>query len=64
MTWAELVAAGANLTVLGALAFTWRTFLLEMRRDRDFWRTMALRGTDLAERATAVAVKKAEDDAA
>lgn len=50
MTWADLVSAGANLTVLGVLAFTWRAFLQELRRDRDFWREMALRGTNLAER--------------
>ena len=55
MTWNELIATGTNLTVLGALVFTWRTFLRELRRDRDFWRTMALRGTHLAERATAAA---------
>lgn len=55
MTWAEIVGAGANITVLGVLAFTWRTFLQELRSDRDFWRAMALRSTDLAEDATRLA---------
>jgi hypothetical protein len=29
-----------------------------MRVDRDFWRDLALRGTELADKATTVAIRK------
>jgi hypothetical protein len=50
------------LVLLGlAVAALWRahtTSDYEMRVDRDFWRDLALRGTELADKATTVAIRK------
>lgn len=48
----DWLGVGINATLLGALVTSWRLFFTELRRDRDYWRTMALRGTALAEKAT------------
>ena len=48
----EWLAPVGNLTLIGALLASWRLFFTEIRNDRDFWRTIALRGTMLAEKAT------------
>lgn len=45
-------AVGGLVTTLAA---TWRFFYVEIRRDRDFWRDMALGTLGISERATKVA---------
>lgn len=52
------VVSGALTTVIGIL---WRMHLKsdeECRTDRDYWRSIALTGVDLADKATTVAVRK------
>lgn len=55
MDWTQIggwTAIGALLTTLAA---TWRFFYVEIRRDRDFWRDMALGSLGVSEKATDVA---------
>jgi small basic protein len=47
----------AIATILGAVATAFLKLYDHMVKDRDFWRDHALRGTDLADRATYVAEK-------
>ena len=34
----------------------------DMRIDRDYWRSLALTGTDLADKATTIAIRKRAND--
>lgn len=50
------------LVLLGlAVGVLWRAHLRDdedMRTDRAYWRDLALKGTELAEKATTVAIRK------
>lgn len=58
----EVYGPAGALVLLGiAVAALWRSHQqqdADVRTDRDFWRDLALRGTELAEQATTVAVRK------
>ena len=51
-------ALGTLATVLTAVA---RFVYLDLRKDRDYWRAIALRSTGVSERATDVAVAASRD---
>lgn len=55
MDWPQIVGGGLVGIMATALLATWRFFFIEMRRDRDFWRDMALGTLGVSEKATDVA---------
>lgn len=55
MDFPQIVGGGLVATLATALIATWRFFFNEMRRDRDFWRDMALGTLGISEKATDVA---------
>jgi hypothetical protein len=52
---------GLVFALLIASAALWRSHLRDdedMRVDRNYWRDLALKGTELADKATTIAVRK------
>lgn len=61
--WQALAAVSTALTTV--IAILWRLHLKtdeECRTERDFWRNLAMRGAELADKATTVAVRKRASD--
>jgi hypothetical protein len=60
------VDPGVVIAVIGALATALTTaaakIYSDLKKDRDYWRTLAMMGTDLADKATTVAVRKSLGD--
>ena len=55
MDWPQLAGGGLVGLMVTALLATWRFFFMEIRRDRDFWRDMALGTLGVTERAVETA---------
>lgn len=57
--------AGVAFVALIAAVVLWRRHEADdkdVRTDRDYWRSLALMGTDLADKATTIAVRKRAGD--
>lgn len=64
----ELLTGATALTIASvtAVIVLWRAHEKSdraMETDRDYWRSLALTGTELADKATTVAVRKRAGDA-
>ena len=55
MDWPQVVGGGLVGIMATALIATWRFFFIEIRKERDYWRDMALGTLGLSEKATTVA---------
>lgn len=63
MTIDPAVVVAAIGALASGLGFAARLIYTDLKRDRDYWRSLALMGTELADKATTIAVRKHLTDA-
>ena len=61
MTIDPTVVLGAITALASALGYAARRIYTDLRIDRDYWRDLALKGTDLADKAATLATRKRFD---